>query len=580
MKPTDYFNATFYDRYTALTPDEIKQKLTPVPKAESGCAVGYEGKEITIVLDNGPTLEYAFSEDKLTLKENGAEAIEAPYSARKLNNIVLLTHMIPETFKGYNLIINETTNLVTVFEVWFCGFEPDNREVWRQYYNGYIKTDAEAPVERHTLTNRIEGTGTHWCDDNGTEMLYFFPSVVWSSFVELSNPRCGVTITAPSDYLKIDDTTYIYSRSEQEFGGGFSLEVIDMFTIKHIGVRLAFNLQDDLVYAMYSGKGEYTGRSTNLEPLTDYGTEIPYSDAHAKEMFEKGKGARPSYRPRFMHKDYTQEEVDEIIRTNCKVFEGRSIMSSRNTMEVTDYMNGFEFTLRYDDGPAWEYKIIDSNNLKWRAVGEEEWHEEKFKGYEAAKDIVIFAHICTGSKPLRCLTHAIDFSNSLVTCVDAHIGNGRKPWQVGHEAIFGVLQMEGAPEPPVIRRHSFTNELVGNAFAWTYGAYMQSIHVYSTPESYSWTIIMPNNTGGWMWSSPCFYVKLRDDAYLMSWTEDDCNGNQGTFVVNPWIMHDSGFFFGVGDTEEIPDVHLHEMGAFARPLAGFDLNRFFEQKQK
>ena len=83
-----------------------------------------------------------------------------------------------------------------------------------------------------------------------------------------------------------------------------------------------------------------------------------------------------------------------------------------------------------------------------------------------------------------------------------------------------------------------------------------------------------------MWSSPCLYVKLREDAYLMSWTEDACNGNQGIFILNPRLMHDAGFFFGIGDTEGTPDLHLHAMGAFARPLAGFDLDRFYEEKQK
>ena len=104
--------------------------------------------------------------------------------------------------------------------------------------------------------------------------------------------------------------------------------------------------------------------------------------------------------------------------------------------------------------------------------------------------------------------------------------------------------------------------------------------LFRSPESYSWTIILPGNTGGFMWSSPCFYVKLREDAYLMSWTEDACNGNQGTIVFNPWIMHDAGYFFGISDTEEKPNVHLHEMGAFARPLAGYELDRYFEQTQK
>lgn len=578
----NYFNSTFFDNYTPLTMEQISQKLTPVaaPRSSAPGYEGLDGRKLRLVQDNGLTLEYTFGRDTLTLSENGGAAIQAPYAARELCGVILVSHMIPDTVRGYNLILDEPNGLTTVYDVWFGSFEPDRREVWREYSFGYIDNGAEPPTRRHGLTNRIEGTGLHWKEDDGREMLYFFPSVIWSGLVELSDPRGGITITAPSDYFKKNDSMYIYSRVECEFSGTFTLEVIDMMTLTHIGVRLGFNIRDELDYGMYSGKGEFTGRCTNLEMLTDYGTKIPFSEQHMKAIAAQGRGARPTYRPRFMHKDYTQEEVDEIVRTNCRLFRGSSIMSSRNTMEVTEYMAGKHFRLRFDDGPVWEYEIIDKNHLKWRLDDDPEWHEELYEGFEPAKDIIIFSHICTGSKPLRCPTHAVDFSNSLATCVDAQLGNGRKPWEVGHQARFGVLEMEGAPTPSVTRRHRFTRELLGKTFAWTYGEHMQSIHVYSSPESSSWTIILPGNTGGFMWSSPCLYVKLRDDAYLMSWTEDACNGNQGIFIVNPWLMHDAGFFFGIGDTEGTPDLHLHAMGAFARPLAGYDLNRFYEESQK
>ena len=577
----NYFNATFYDKYTPLTTDQILEKLTPSVSPQSRSALWQKlvGRIVRLIQDNGPILEYAFDKESLTLSENGGQIIRAPYASLELSGIVLVSHMIPGTLRGYNLILDETRGLTTVYEVWFGGFEKDNREVWRDYSFGYIDTGAEPPTERHGLTNRIEGTGTHWEEDDGRDMLYFFPSVVWSAYIDRSDPRGGITITAPSDYFKISDSLYIYSRVEQEYSGTFTLEVIDLMTLRHIGVRLGFDINDELDYRMYTGKGEFTGRSTNLELLTDYGKKIPFSEQHIKVMKAAGKGARPSYRPRFLHKDYTQEEVDEIVRTNCRLFKGTSIMSSRNTMEVTEYLVGKQFRLRYDDGPVWEYEVIDKNHLKWRMEDSQEWHEEFYEGFEAAKDLVIFSHLCTGSKPLRCPTHAVDFSNALATCVDAHLGNGRKPWEVEHQAQFGVLEMDGAPVPPVTRRHCFTRELLGKAYAWTYGEHMQSIHVYTSPESYSWTIILSGNTGGWMWSSPCLYVKLREDAYLMSWTEDACNGNQGIFILNPWLMHDAGFFFGIGDTEGKPDLHLHAMGAFARPLAGFDLDRFYEEKQ-
>ena len=252
---------------------------------------------------------------------------------------------------------------------------------------------------------------------------------------------------------------------EQEFSGTFTLEVIDLFTVRHIGMRLGFDRDDQLDYGMYYGEGEVTGQSTNLEPLTDYGTEIPYSETHRKTINENNRGVRPSYRPRFMHKDYSKAEVDEIIRTNSHILEGQSIMSSRNTMEPSGCLAGKTFVLRYDDGPAWEYDIIDAGNLRWREEDGQEWRTERYQGYEAAKDIVIFCHICTGSDPLRCLTHAVDFSDSLATCVDAQVGNGRKAWEVGHRARFGVLELEGGPLPPAVERHGFTTELVGRAFS-------------------------------------------------------------------------------------------------------------------
>ncbi len=579
----DYFRSTFYNRYTPLTTAQIWTKLKPCPSAVSVSPHSpvLSRKSLRIVLDQGPVLEYTFnSKDKLTFSEDGRKVVTVPYSAKELGGVVLFTHLIPDTVRGYGIVYDTRTNLVTAFELWFCGFAPDKREVWRHFMFGYVDTGAAPPEKRHSLTNRIEGKGSYWKNDNGVEMLYFFPSVVWSSFVELSDPLGGITLTAPSDYIKIDDHFYVYSRVEQEYSGTFTLEVIDFFNVYHIGMRLGFDKNDNLDYAVYSGQGEITGQSTNLEPLTDYGTDIPYSEAHRKQINPQNKGVRPAYRPRFMHKDYTKAEVDKVIRTKRQIFQGQSIMSSFHTMEVTEYMVGKQFTLRYDDGPVWEYRIIDSTHLKWRAGGTKTWHSEIYQGYEPAKDIILFSHICTGSDPLRCLTHAVDFSSALATCVDAQLGNGRKPWEVGHQAIFGVLEIKDGPVPPAVKRHGFTTDLVGRAFSWTYGEFMQSIHVYSTPQSYSWTIIMGRNTGGWMWSSPCLYVKLRDDAYLMSWTEDACNGNQGTFILNPRIMHDAGFFFGIGDSPDgSSDMHLTPMGAFARPLNGFDIMKYFNRKQ-
>ena len=47
-------------------------------------------------------------------------------------------------------------------------------------------------------------------------------------------------------------------------------------------------------------------------------------------------------------------------------------------------------------------------------------------------------------------------------------------------------------------------------------------------------------------------------------------------------MHDGGFFFGIGDRNPDGkyDLHLNALGAFARPLHGFDIMKYFDKKQK
>ncbi len=128
-------------QYTKLTPEQILAKLDGAkPRSESELSDGLAGKRWKIVLDDGPTLEYDFhSGDQLSLTESGGVPARGGYGALELKNLVLVSHMVPGTQKGYQVIVDQRSNLATVFEVWFNGFE-DNREVQRQYYFGYVDT--------------------------------------------------------------------------------------------------------------------------------------------------------------------------------------------------------------------------------------------------------------------------------------------------------------------------------------------------------------------------------------------------------------------------------------------------------
>lgn len=567
----------FFYEYNNISKDYIADKLGAKPKAVSASALTEKlaGKNIKVILDNGTTLAYDFKTCcEVVLTENGGEAITCAYSALDLRELNLVTLMIPGALRGFNLIFNEKTGLATVFEVWFGIYERSLREVRREIYQGYVESYGD-PGKRYKTTNRLEGKGFFWTDDRGVELLTFYPSVMYSSFVEISNPRGGITICAPSDFIKVSDNLYIYSRVECEYSGTMVLEVIDLYGIKQIGVRLGFDENDELDYVMYRGKGVITGQGATYEEMTDYGENLNVNVGGNPDAV-KEKGDRPVYRPQLLHPDLTKEEVEAYIAKNTSIYSGTSIMKGTNDMDESEYMIGKSFAIKFDDGTTGlEYEIVALNTLKWRNVGETEWHEEMYKAFEPAENIILFSHMQTGTPDHHNITNAIDFSNGLVTCVDAKIGNYRSAWEVGNCVHFGVLEMEGVT-PPTVRRHEFTTDLVGKSYAWVYSDTMSSIHVYSSPESYSWTIFLDGNAGGMMWSSPCFYIKLREDAYMFAWVEEKCNGSQGLMVFNPRLMHDAGYFFHA-DHE---GLSLTTFGAYSRTCGEFDIKKYFDMKNR
>ena len=149
-------------KYTKLTEAQIAAKLGAVagPTSASPLSDVLAGKSLKIVTDDGLTLSYRFaSANKLTVTEGDGKSAQAGYGALTLDNVVLLSHLVPGTQRGYHVIVDRDTSVATVFEVWFSGYD-DKREVQRQIHYGYVDQSAkQAPTARHGITNRIEGKG-------------------------------------------------------------------------------------------------------------------------------------------------------------------------------------------------------------------------------------------------------------------------------------------------------------------------------------------------------------------------------------------------------------------------------------
>jgi hypothetical protein len=163
--------------YSDLTETQVTEALRAAasgPGSKSTLSNGLAGERLKIVTDaGGPTLEYNFrSGRQLELSENGGKGVKAGYGALESRNLVLVSHTIPGTQRGYELVLDRRTRIATVFEVYFSGYaeqeraaaqdakrEPQfktgrrNREAQRKIWFGYVDGGGATPTARHTFTN-------------------------------------------------------------------------------------------------------------------------------------------------------------------------------------------------------------------------------------------------------------------------------------------------------------------------------------------------------------------------------------------------------------------------------------------
>ncbi len=588
----------FFTEFDPLTKEYTDQALRNKPEADGKACGVLSGRKFALHL-NGEyapeELAYEFiSENRLKVTENG-KTFEAPYKAISLGKMTVMTHLIPDTDRGWHLIIDRENRTVTAFETWFgitvpvgldfsrksdpLGYRDIPREVQREYYFGWLDNgNEEAPEKLDTTTNRIEGRGLYWKYEDGRERLTFNPAVNCTTIVELGDEKGGITMANPADYIRIDDVNYIYARWEVEYSGKMWIELMNFFEMKAVGVEFGFEEDNSLTYKTHTADLTITGDAAHLEMITDHG------DVMVKSPYMKGKGARYSYRPGDMHLPMSHETAMKYCEGHKSVFDDvdNGIMASGNNFEACDDLAGKEFRVwndheKYaqapwtgDKGDPWEYRMISGSQLSWRHGGE--WQEARYLCFNPDKNLYFFSHLLEGDERYAMVAHVVDFDNGLATTVYTGIGSWRSPWEAGAQVFFGTLEY-GDLKAPFARRHYFTDELLGRCFAWNYSETMNSIHVYSSPESSSWTIMQKDNSGGASWSSPCFYIKLRPDVYLFQWIEEKCNGGQGLVVMNRKIQHDGGFWYCV----EPEQLRLSTTGAYMRELGRFDIHKYFDK---
>lgn len=577
--------------FTELSEADIGRKLQGVtgPGSASPLSSALSGQQLRIVTDNGPRLDYRFnSANELSLSVDGGSTIDTGYGALELKHLVLVSHLVPGTQTGYHLVVDRHTRLVTVVETWFSGYvalqeaiaaasgtaasitNTRHREVQRELYHGYADDGSPAPSSRHHITNRMEGKGIHWKQDNGVENIDFYCSVIFSNFLELTREGGELTFCGPSDYLMIDEHTFIYTRVEAEFAGIFTLYALDLLTMQQAGLRLGFDEQDAVEYYLFQGTGDVVGQIASFEPFGDNGEEIAYGNRQRPSV----KGQRLVYRPLDTFPVMTDAEVRDQVLNHAHAFgngegSGTGGMGGYKT-GLIDKLVGKELVVRMDNGgPVIEYRFDGLRELRWRHEGDRNWREAFYECYEPDADLYFFAHLLDAEFPRSCAMVALDMRNGLSTLLQGTTGTPYRNNETTPHYHFGVFEMDGIV-PPRYHRHGWTDEMVGKAVTWNYqpgNPGLTSMHLYLTPHTYSWVIFLTNGSGGMQWSSPGWYSKLRDGVYLMAWVEEACNGTLGVICYNERTMHDAGFGFHVGPN----GLSMNVIGARARNAGQFHI---------
>jgi hypothetical protein len=145
-------------RLTALSPDRARAASVSSHGAGRVAAPpshALAGTSMRIVTAGGPVLNYEFtSSNGLTLREGNGLPVSSCYGAIEQQHMVVFSHKIPDSARGYTVVIDRNTRRATVFESPVDGEGASSgvddrlqvldspREAQRQVYFGHIAPSA------------------------------------------------------------------------------------------------------------------------------------------------------------------------------------------------------------------------------------------------------------------------------------------------------------------------------------------------------------------------------------------------------------------------------------------------------
>ena len=540
-----YIGPFQYIKYNPMTNAEASAKLNAAPLAPDGGGVlsQLSGKTYAIRNTSGLALNLAFNAQGAGVSVSGSVSttrqvtFESEYAGLTSGDFVLVGFRTPDAARAWAILWNLKSGLAAVYEVYFeaAGTTPSRdarRNVWVGYVEG-IGSSALVP----TATNRLTGKAILWKNDLGS-FYTNYGTRGWSAFYPLGQPEgYAGSYATPSDYYDFHDARhYLYSRTESVYSGATLVEIIDLFLVSQIGIKIGFDASDELEFKLYNGKGKILGS------YAAYG-----GFASAEQT-----GGRGNYRPNSTR--LTAAQVIAAIEADPPwqyAFAG----AGKITYPLTDKLDGKSFSLAFDDGLTLEYQIIGKNEttgtyeLRFRDPRYErtqDWKTGRFEAFEVDDNLIFFTHAIDDAFPDKIYLNVVDFDNGLATCMNSEIlVDETYPRMCVPSFHFGVMNIDGIT--PVSQRHGFSLGLMGESFTWTYNASQVSQHYYATPNSLYYSIMGTNGEAMLMWSCDAWYVKFRENVFLISWQESFGSGQNDTKIFNMNTMHDAGVCFGIPD---------------------------------
>jgi hypothetical protein len=556
--------------YRALDLDRVTADLAgavargPAMPAAGGARLA--GTRLNLATDGGPSLSWSFTGNNwLSLSVDGAPAVEAGYGALELHQLLFFAHLVPGSPSGYAVVVDRTTMQASVTEFWYGGLAA-TREPMRAIWHGQVADAREVGGHRHVATNLVEGKAIAWTTDKGVRTLEYYVSAAYTHWVELTRLDGKRGYSAPADYIALDGENYLFTRTESEFSGMFTIYAMNVNTLEQVGLRIGFDGLDRLEYELFTGTGEWLGQIARFENFDDQsGAPIAPPDS--------SKGSRRVYRPLATMPRMSKAEVAAAVAANTHVFDRPSVMAG-NGHPPSPALTGKTMVLRWDDGPAIEYRFDSHDELSWRRAGEVGWTKARYNAWESMPGVFIFGHMLAGTEDHEAHIAAIDLESGKATLFNGYLNTPAIANEAGVRVYFGKVEADGVPDPGS-DRHGFTRDMIGRCLTWNYSKGLTSMHLYSTPYTTSWIIFTPSGHGGMQWSGSGAHVKIRDGLYFINWLEEACNGTLGTLLFNMRTMHDAG----IGYHCDEKGLSMGPVGAIARHAGKFDVDTYFADRK-